>query len=267
MTDALLPVLRDASKSILEIYADERRFNTEMKGDSSPLTEADKRSNKVICDALADLYPGIPIISEENKQADYQTRVGYSKYFLVDPLDGTKEFIKRNGEFTVNIAYMEGHSAVGGFVYVPCSDKAYVAEQGGGAFVITAENIKTRLRSNSFHLMDEGLKVVASRSHRDAQTEEIIAQLQSPEIVSTGSSLKFLLIAEGLAHFYPRLAPTMEWDTAAAQCVLEEAGGSVVQVDTLLPLVYNKENLLNPFFIAMGALLDPELLRRLIKHP
>lgn len=265
MTDLILPILREASRAILDIYADESRFNTELKGDSSPLTEADKRANKIICDALKDSFADIPIISEENKEAPYSERAGYDKFFLVDPLDGTKEFIKRNGEFTVNIAYVEGHSPVGGFVYVPCTGMAYMAEQAKGAFSISEDNQKTALRSTPFYLMDEGLKLVASRSHIDPLTEKIMAQLNHPEIVSTGSSLKFLLIAEGKAHFYPRLAPTMEWDTGAAQCVLEEAGGSVLQYDSLLPLVYNKENLLNPYFLATGALLDPETLVTLLK--
>ena len=121
MIETILPILRAASEAILEIYSDESRFNTEIKGDSSPLTEADKRANKIICDALQDSYPDIPIISEENKEAPYEERAGYERFFLVDPLDGTKEFIKRNGEFTVNIAYVEGHSPVGGFVHVPCT--------------------------------------------------------------------------------------------------------------------------------------------------
>ncbi len=265
MTNKILPILREASRAILEIYADEDRFKAELKADNSPLTAADKRANQIICDALTDLYPDIPIISEENKQAAYEMRSGYTRYFLVDPLDGTKEFIKRNGEFTVNIAYLEGQLLVGGFVFVPCTGMAYMAEHGGGAYTISADNEKTLLRSQPFYLMDEGLNVVASRSHRDPMTEKIISALNTPEIVSTGSSLKFLLIAEGRAHFYPRLAPTMEWDTAAAQCVLEEAGGSVLQYNSLLPLVYNKPDLLNPHFIAMGALLDPESLVDLLQ--
>ncbi len=266
MTDTILPILREASNAILDIYADESRFHTEIKGDSSPLTEADKRANKIICDALTDLYPDIPIISEENKNAPYVERAGYEKFFLVDPLDGTKEFIKRNGEFTVNIAYIEGHSPVGGFVYVPCTGMAYMAEQAKGAFSISEDHVKSALRSKPFYLTDEGLRLVASRSHRDPLTEKIMGLLRTPEVVSTGSSLKFLLIAEGKAHFYPRLAPTMEWDTAAAQCVLEEAGGSVLQFENLSPLVYNKENLLNPYFLAVGSLLDPETLVGLLKR-
>ncbi|HSF88530.1 MAG TPA: 3'(2'),5'-bisphosphate nucleotidase CysQ [Saprospiraceae bacterium] len=267
MKESILPILQEASKAILDIYADEASFNTELKGDSSPLTEADKRANQIICEALADLFPGIPVISEETKQALYAERAHYTNFFLVDPLDGTREFIKRNGEFTINIAYLEGHHPVGGYVFVPCTGMAYVAEYGGGAYRIDRDGVKTELRAQPFRLNDSGLNVVASRSHRDSMTDKIISGLREPVIVSTGSSLKFLLIAEGKANFYPRLAPTMEWDTAAAQCILEEAGGSLLQFDNLQPLVYNKPDLLNPHFIAMGALLDPESLVDLLRTP
>ncbi len=264
MTDTILPILRAASKAILEIYADEDRFHTEVKEDHSPLTEADKRSNKIICEALADAYPDIPVISEESRQVDYAIRAGYSSYFLIDPLDGTKEFIKRNGEFTINIAYVEGTRPKGGYVYIPCTDLAYMAEFGSGSWRLGLDNQKIMVRSEPFYLMDQGIKVVASRSHIDDQTAKIISQLNMPEIVSVGSSLKFLLIAEGKAHFYPRLAPTMEWDTAAAQCILEEAGGNVVQWSNFQPVSYNKPDLLNPYFLAMGPLMDPESLRDLV---
>lgn len=260
MTRKIIPILRKASEAIMAIYENESRFQTTYKEDASPLTEADTQSNEIIRQGLMSLYPGIPIISEETKQEGYDQRAGYKEYFLVDPLDGTKEFIKRNGEFTINIAFMSGNSAKGGFVYVPAKGEAYVAEKNSGAFFIDIDDQMTELRTKPFYLQDNGLKVVASRSHRDEKTDLIISKLNQPEIVSTGSSLKFLLIASGKADFYPRLAPTMEWDTAAAQCVLEEAGGSVIRYDDLLPLIYNKENLLNPFFIAMGAVLDPESL-------
>lgn len=248
----------------MDIYADESRFKTEIKSDQSPLTEADKLSNEIIVQSLNQLYPDIPIISEESKQIDYAERSKYQSYFLVDPLDGTKEFIKRNGEFTINIAYLEGNALVGGFVYIPVTATGYYAMKGSGAFKIGSDNSIREIKSIPFFLQDPGIKVVASRSHRDESTEKIISSLNQPEIISSGSSLKFLLIAEGSAHFYPRLAPTMEWDTAAAQCILEEAGGSVIMADNLQPVVYNKEDLINPHFIAMGRLLDPETLRNLM---
>ena len=263
MIDSILPILRKASKAIMDVYSDEERFNVQMKEDNSPLTEADKLANDIIVDGLTALYPDVPIISEESQQMDYRQRADYHHFFLVDPLDGTKEFIKRNGEFTINIAFIENHSPAGGYVFVPATGVAYFAERYKGAFKIDVDNQSAEIKSVPFYLMDAGIKVVASRSHRDDATMRIISSLNQPELVSSGSSLKFIMIAEGLAHFYPRLAPTMEWDTAAAQCILEEAGGSVVRVDDLQPLVYNKADLLNPHFIAMGALLDPEMLNNI----
>lgn len=266
MIEHILPILHDASNAILEVYSDESKFNTQTKEDQSPLTEADKRSNEIIIEKLLNLYPDVHIISEELKESPYAARAHYEKYFLIDPLDGTKEFIKRNGEFTINIAFMEGKRPVGGFIYVPVAQTAYVAEKGNGAYKIDKDGTITELRSQTFFLLDKGLKIFVSRSHRDALTDKIVSMLNEPEILTSGSSLKFMKIAEGEAHFYPRLAPTMEWDTAAAQCILEEAGGSVIRFDDLLPVEYNKENLLSPYFIAMGSLLDPEALRDLIEE-
>jgi len=260
MSRDILSILRKASDAVLEIYKDEFKFKTELKQDQSPLTEADKRANDIIIENLTRLYPGVPIISEETKQDSYSKRAGYQNYFLVDPLDGTKEFIKRNGEFTINIAFMQGHLPAAGFVYVPVTGMAYLAEKNKGAFRIQSDDVSTELRSTPFYLMEPGIKIVASRSHRDTETDKIISKLNAPVIVPSGSSLKFLLIAEGKANFYPRLGPTMEWDTAAAQFVLEESGGSVIRLTDLQPLAYNKEDLLNPSFLAIGALLDPESL-------
>lgn len=260
----MLPILERAGLAIMEVYQDEALFETEYKSDHSPLTVADRKSNKIICDALGKLYPDIPIISEENKQASYAIRSKYKSYFLVDPLDGTREFIKRNGEFTINVAYLEGVIPVAGYVYIPVEQRTFVGERYQGAWSVNQTGEKTRLQSQPFYLADPGLKVVASRSHRDLLTNQIISMLDTPEIVSVGSALKFLKIAEGHAHFYPRLAPTMEWDTAAAQCVLEEAGGSVIRFDSRLPVTYNKPELLSPYFIAAGAMLDPETLHGIL---
>lgn len=264
MTESIFPILRQAGKAIMDIYQDEGSFLTEYKNDHSPLTEADKRSNTIICEALEKLYPDIPVISEENKQDSYAIRSGFDRYFLVDPLDGTREFIKRNGEFTINIAYLEGLHPMAGYVYIPVQRKTYFGERGKGAWVTDEKGHTHALATVPFYLQDKGIHVVASRSHRDVLTDRIISMLNAPEIVSVGSALKFLMIAEGRAHFYPRLAPTMEWDTAAAQCIVEEAGGSVIRFDTRLPVTYNKENLLSPHFIAMGKLLDPETLYQVL---
>ena len=247
---ALIPVSRDAGNAILEVY-NRPDFGIVNKEDQSPLTEADLASNKIICDALKGLSPEIPIISEENTETSFEERATWEYCWVVDPLDGTKEFIKRNGEFTTNIGLVHKHEVIAGVVFVPEKDLMYYAIKGEGAFMI--QNGQTRqLTSNAFNREEEGLKVVCSRSHLNDKTQEFVDGLTNPELVSRGSSLKFLTIAQGNADLYPRMAPTMEWDTCAAQIILEEAGGSVTVDGTNEALKYNKENLLNPFFLAKG---------------
>ena len=236
----------------MAIYS-KKDLGVELKADESPLTLADQAANEVICRALEKLSVQYPIISEENKAVPYETRKNYDYHWLVDPLDGTKEFIKRNGEFTVNIALIHAGKPVMGVVYVPCFDETYWGAEGVGAF-LEANGKTTRLEVPAFKLADEGLNVVCSRSHLNDDTQAFVDKLKNPSLVPTGSSLKFLIIAKGEAHVYPRLGPTMEWDTAAAQAVLEQAGGSVIDEETKQPLRYNKENLLNPYFIAYGGL-------------
>ena len=238
-----------AGQKILEIYNDEENFQVESKSDNSPLTIADRAANKIICDGLESLEVKWPIISEENKLVDYDTRKDYSYCWMVDPLDGTKEFIKRNGEFTVNIALIHNNESIAGVVYTPVTDDLYFAIQGEGAFHIK-NGESSQLNAPEYHKENTGLKIVCSRSHLNEDTQNFIDQFDQPEKVSKGSSLKFLIIASGGAHIYPRLAPTMEWDTAAAQIILEEAGGQVIDAYSRQKVVYNKENLLNPHFIA-----------------
>ena len=249
----IIPIAKDAGAAILEIYNQADQIKVEQKADQSPLTLADKTANKIICEKLALCTENIPIVSEENKMISYETRKKFDYHWLVDPLDGTKEFIKRNGEFTVNIALIHRHQVVLGVVYTPCMDEMYWAVKGQGAFFIK-NGEEQQLTANSFRMKDTGLGIVCSRSHLNEKTTDFIAQFNEPNLVATGSSLKFLIIARGNAHIYPRLAPTMEWDTGAAQIVLEEAGGKVINNETKEPLSYNKENLLNPHFIAFGNL-------------
>ena len=244
-------IAREAGAAILEVYNKEEDFQVEHKGDSSPLTIADRRANRIICDALEQLEEKFPIVSEENKAIPYEERRHFTYSWLVDPLDGTKEFIKRNGEFTVNIALLHEQKSILGSVYAPFLDELYWAVKGEGAF-LEKDGKSTRLEAASFTMADAGLNVVCSRSHLNEGTQAFIDQLKDPEKVSQGSSLKFLILAKAQAHVYPRLAPTMEWDTGAAQIVLEEAGGKVVEAESGEPLRYNKENLLNPHFIAYG---------------
>ncbi len=248
---AVSDIARIAGAEILKIYADEPSFGVEYKQDDSPLTRADKAANDKICEGLEKLTPEWPIISEENKQVDYAQRSQYEYYWLVDPLDGTKEFIKRNGEFTVNIALIHQQQPIAGVVYVPVTNELFRAIKGEGAFQ-ELEGNTIKLQCPSFSKNESGLGIVCSRSHLNDATQAFIDQYDAPKLVATGSSLKFTIIAKGEAHIYPRLAPTMEWDTAAAQIVLEEAGGKVLQVSNDDPLQYNKENLLNPEFVAIG---------------
>ena len=244
-------IAKDAGAAILEIYAQCEGVKIERKADDSPLTAADKAANDIICAGLQQLDIVYPIISEENKQVDYTTRQQYDYYWLVDPLDGTKEFIKRNGEFTVNIALIHQGRVVAGVVYTPVTDELYWGSKDEGAF-LQKNGETTRLSAPFFDKKQEGLQVDCSRSHLNEETQAFVDALNAPELVAKGSSLKFLEIATGKAHLYPRVAPTMEWDTGAAQIILEEAGGKVLQYQTETPVVYNKENLLNPYFVAYG---------------
>jgi 3'(2'), 5'-bisphosphate nucleotidase len=240
----------EAGKIILEVYNNLDDFEISKKEDESPLTIADRSSNDFICKELSKLEIKFPIISEENAKISYDIRKNYEFFWLVDPLDGTKEFIKRNGEFTVNIALVNKTIPVLGVIYTPCLNELYWAVKGEGAFQLK-QSIVSRLSVNQFKLSDKNLKVVASKSHLNVETKALIDKLDHPQIISKGSSLKFMMLASGEADYYPRLSPTMEWDTAAAQVILEEAGGKITQFDGS-PMIYNKENLLNPFFIAIG---------------
>ena len=251
-----MQVLRDiaeaAGRIIMDIYADAEGVVIDRKADNSPLTQADSASNAHIVAALQAHFPGVPIISEEDKELPYSERSKWTRCWQVDPLDGTKEFIKRNGEFTVNIALLEQGQAVAGVVHAPALDLTAWAVRGEGAFLTEGEAAAVRLQSRAPQ-GGERLAVVASRSHNSPAMAAYLARLGEVDIRSAGSSLKFLLVARGEAHVYPRLAPTMEWDTSAGQVLLEEAGGAVEVADTGLPLGYNREQLLNPHFMAYAA--------------
>ncbi len=247
----IIPIARRAGDKIMEIYADESSFNVEHKSDDSPLTRADKEANDIICAGLENINVAYPIISEENKMLPFEERKDFTYCWMVDPLDGTKEFIKRNGEFTVNIALIHKGRSIGGVVYAPVLEEMYYACEGCGATKLS-KGVETNLAATYYHPEEKALSIVCSRSHLNDETQNFINNYDTPLKVSKGSSLKFLILANGEAQVYPRLAPTMEWDTAAAHIILEEAGGSIVRADTGKPLQYNKENLLNPHFIAYG---------------
>jgi 3'(2'), 5'-bisphosphate nucleotidase len=246
----LLPTVINAAEQacgvIMDVY-ESGDFEAEVKSDNSPLTLADKRAHGVIMEVLKGTE--LPVLSEEGATIAYDTRKGWKRFWMVDPLDGTKEFMKRNGEFTVNIALIEDGRPVLGVVAVPVSGDVYYASLGQGAFLKRGGQVLALAHRGPVDLGKPGLRVVASRSHMNADTEAFLAQLKTPELVSKGSSLKFMLLAEGLADVYPRVAPTMEWDTAAAHAVINEVGLRVLQYGREEALEYNKENLLNPYFL------------------
>ena len=247
-------IARDAGTAIMRVYA--RDFRVRRKADSSPLTEADSIAHRIITDALEAKHPGIPILSEESSElASYSVRRGWTRYWLVDPLDGTKEFVKRNGQFTVNIALVVHGCPIAGVVYAPARDWMYWGSARDGAFksVTGGESVPIRCAE----VPESGsLRVVGSKSHLSTETREYLEALRTRyskiSFVAMGSSLKICLVAEGSAELYPRLAPTMEWDTAAAHAVLVAAGGRLIDQGTGDELRYNKENLLNGWFVAEG---------------
>lgn len=270
-----------AGRRILAIY--QKPFGVATKADQSPVTAADRAAHRVIVDHLIrpDL-PSLPVLSEEGKAISYELRKQWEYFWLVDPLDGTKEFIKRNGEFTVNIALVKGQHPVLGVIYIPVSQQFYFAAEGLGAYTFDmAAHHGSRspgpsqgpirfdvsqLLSRSTKLAvaappgavegaeSSALTIVGSRSHANEALEAYVRRQKqtgrSVTVVAAGSALKFCRVAEGRAHVYPRFGPTMEWDTAAGQVIVEQAGGSVTEAKDKTPLIYNKENLLNPWFIA-----------------
>ncbi|OAV43011.1 3'(2'),5'-bisphosphate nucleotidase CysQ [Lewinella sp. 4G2] len=247
-------IARAAGAEILKIY-DTEDFGVEMKSDDSPLTKADKAANAVIEAGLKKLAFQAPIVSEEGtkEEMSYATRSQLTRFWLVDPLDGTKEFIKRNGDFTVNIALIESGKPVLGVVFTPVTDELFYSAAGKGAFEVLSPGAKpSRIFAAAFTMKDVNLKVVASRSHLNEETQNFIDRFDRPELVQRGSSLKIMELARGNAHVYPRLAPTMEWDTGAAHAILLEAGGKMVDDTTGKELRYNKEILRNNHFIAYG---------------
>ncbi len=247
MLDAILAIARDAGSAILEIYDTE--FSVEKKDDQSPLTAADLAAHTLIVSGLSKLEPQLPVLSEESSHVPFAERSQWPEYWLVDPLDGTKEFIRRNGEFTVNIALIRDHQPVLGVVHVPVTGLDYYGAQGFGSYRCAAGQAPVSIRVGSGN---EAARVVGSKSHLGSSLDAFLENLGDHQMLPMGSSLKFCLVAEGKADIYPRLGPTSEWDTAAAQAVLENAGGIVISVDGK-PLAYNqKECILNPYFLAIG---------------
>ena len=259
LTQLAIKAAIEASKDILTIYKSDD-FEIERKEDNSPLTKADKAAHKIISSILQDSK--IPILSEEGKSIPYETRKYWDKLWIVDPIDGTKEFIKRNGEFTVNIALIENNRPVIGVIIAPASGVLYFSEKNIGAFKSTTnldyfnpENLLAEALPLPLNHENKAYTVVASRSHLSKETEAYVENLRTKhgevEFISKGSSLKLCMVAEGRANCYPRFAPTMEWDTAAGQAICEAAGFQVIDFKTKKSMIYNREDLLNNWFIVI----------------
>ncbi|MBM7570098.1 3'(2'),5'-bisphosphate nucleotidase CysQ [Aquibacillus albus] len=250
----------EAGKEILDVYAQD--FGVELKEDDSPLTQADKRAHESIMKGLNAINPSIPVLSEEGRDIPYSERQGWDRFWLVDPLDGTKEFIKKNGEFTVNIALIERKYPSVGIIYAPALDVFYFGRVGDGAYKL--ENASKAAFESEEELIRKSVRLpekedrqvtraVASRSHMSEETEAFMKELEAKhgkvEVVSSGSSLKFCLVAEGKVDYYPRYAPTMEWDTGAGQAIVEAAGGKVTRYEDGKRFYYNRKELLNGWFL------------------
>ena len=250
LKDYIEPVVAlavDAGEAILGVYATD--FDVQSKADESPLTQADLASHRCIVAGLEALTPDIPIISEEEGLPTFDERSKWQRYWLIDPLDGTKEFVNRNGEFTVNIALIDSHRPIFGVVHVPVQDKTYIGCEGEGAELRDGKTV------TSIRVADataQPVRIVGSRSHRGSSLDAFLHNVGESDMLPMGSSLKFCVVAEGRADIYPRLGPTSEWDTAAAQAVVEQAGGQVLELDGK-PLSYNaKSDILNPWFVVIG---------------
>ena len=252
LISGMAKIAKQAGAAILEVY-ERTDFEVQSKSDDSPLTAADLAAHRIIVEGLEALAPSIPVLSEESDEISFDERSGWHQYFLVDPLDGTKEFINRNGEFTVNIALIEGHRPVLGVVYVPVQGVMYTGDVLAG--IARREDQSSEKGIRVRNLPEGQMTIVASRRHGSDTLVSLMDKLGADYQLTTesvGSSLKFCLIAEGKADFYPRFAPTSEWDTGAAQALVEAAGGQVLGLD-FKPLQYNAEqNILNPDFIVIG---------------
>jgi 3'(2'), 5'-bisphosphate nucleotidase len=249
--DFLADLARDAGKAILEVYG--TQFEVVRKQDTSPLTLADTRSNKIIEDALRARYPDIPVLSEEGKEIPFEVRKDWQRFWLVDPLDGTKEFVKRNGEFTINIGLIEDRLPVFGLIHIPVADRLIMADvREGSCWELLREGGKKTLTVSQ--VRHEGpVRIIRSRSHPTPGLNDFLSLMPNHEIINRGSALKFCAVAGGEADFYPRFGPTWEWDTAAGHAIVTAAGGVMLDLAGN-PFLYNKENLLNGPFIVSSSM-------------
>ena len=252
--DQVIAIAKTAGAAIMQVYSTD--FDVEKKEDNSPLTQADLAAHHVIVHALNQLTPHIPVLSEESEAIDYDIRREWQQYWLIDPFDGTREFVKRNGEFTVNIALIDGQQSILGVVYAPVTGVLYFANKSNGAYKQAEGKAAVHIHTKVLNLKQP--IVAGSRSHTDENMQNFMRNIENnlgvkPELIRMGSSLKICLVAEGAADVYPRLGPTSEWDTAAAHCVLSEAGGGIVDAMGSTLRYNSKRSLLNPFFFAQSA--------------
>ena len=247
--DSLIDIAKEAGESVMEIYS--TNFDYQIKKDDSPLTMADISSNDIINHSLKELTPDIPILSEENSDIPYEERYLWEKYWLVDPLDGTKEFIQRNGDFTVNIALIHNNRPVCGVIYVPVTKELYWGTKTNGSHYIDEKGLQTSI--NVSKKTDGSIRLAMSRSHPSDELNKIMSKIKTKEVITAGSSLKFCLVANGNADCYPRFGPTSEWDTAAGEAIVIFAGGYVCQEDGQ-QILYNKKNdYINTSFIVANS--------------
>ncbi|WP_297310470.1 3'(2'),5'-bisphosphate nucleotidase CysQ [Neptuniibacter sp.] len=247
---------RKAGAAVMEIY--QKDFAIYDKSDSSPLTEADLAAHKILVEGLEALTPDIPVLSEESNETVKEERMHWNTYWLIDPLDGTKEFIKKNGEFTINVALIDKGEPILGVVYAPAINTLYCGSKANGAYKQSNNQAAVPIRVKAAPQRNTGWKIVGSRSHQSDEFKAFMEKLPGAEVVAMGSSLKLCLVAEGSADLYPRLGLTSEWDTAAAHAVVLAAGGLVLNMKNMKPLVYNqnKGTLLNPHFIVCSSIND-----------
>ena len=243
---SVIGITKKAGAVIMDVY--KTNFNIHIKNDKSPVTEADTGANDIITAGLLKIAPDIPILSEEGRDIPFKERSKWESFWLVDPLDGTKEYLKKNDEFTVNIAYMRDNQPVFGVVYAPALDVLYWGSREKGAFKSIAGESFNPIRVKS--QLNNPIQIATSRSHPSSKMDKFLSQFDSFDLHPMGSSLKICSVADGTVHYYPRLGPTMEWDTAASHAVIKAAGGELIKYGTNLSLEYNKEDLLNPEFIA-----------------
>ncbi len=258
LIDELIAISKEAGKAILKVYNSD--FDYQIKEDSSPLTKADERSHKIIVNSLNILTPNIPILSEEGTNISFETRSKWERYWLIDPLDGTKEFIKKNGEFTVNIALIQNNTPALGMIYVPVTNETYWGSKKVGSFYSNGRKtlkIKVKKKDRNY------ISILASRSHPNEKLYNFIKKFKKSEIIQKGSSLKLCLLAMGKADVYPRLSPTSEWDIAAGHSILLGAGGNIYDLDGK-EITYNKKSsFLNPNFLAVTS---KKLFIDIVKH-